>query len=247
MKKALITLAAWAVFISGFAQISQNERLTYTGAYRMGGMMTTLAQVSLQTNPVKTSKKTYLHLCMEAQTFSKWDYFFKIRDLYESYVDPATLRPSLYKRNILEGKYSKMEKYIYRGNTISSTSDTKSGALRTKTVSVHGGSMDVVAAMYKLRSVDFSKMRPGQVFAVTVIFDEKEYPASARFMGKETVSAGCLGKRECYKLSIAARTNKLRGKDQNVIWFTADSRKIPALIKFSIPVGVGQLVLTSVH
>jgi len=247
MKKALITLAAWAIFISGFAQISQNERFSYTGAYRMGGLMTTFAQVSLQTNPVKTSKKTYLHLCMQAQTYSKWDYFFKIRDLYESYVDPATMRPSLYKRNIFEGSYSKTEKYIYQGNKISSTSKSQKGPVEGKNFGVHGGSMDVVAAMYKLRTMDFSKMRPGQTVAITVIFDEKEYPASARFMGKETISAGCLGKRECYKLSIAARTNKLRGRDQNLIWFTADSRKIPALIKFSIPVGVGQLVLTSVH
>jgi hypothetical protein len=38
----------------------------------------------------------------------------------------------------------------------------------------------------------------------------------------------------------------LKGKDQNIIWLTADSKKIPALIKFSIPVGTGQLKLSSV-
>jgi hypothetical protein len=30
-----------------------------------------------------------------------------------------------------------------------------------------------------------------------------------------------------------------------LIWLTADAKKIPTLIKFSIPVGTGQLTLTS--
>jgi hypothetical protein len=64
-------------------------------------------------------------------------------------------------------------------------------------------------------------------------------------MGKETVNAGNLGKKECYKLSISAKTDALKGKDKNLIWLTADANKIPALLKFSIPVGTGQLTLTS--
>jgi len=64
-------------------------------------------------------------------------------------------------------------------------------------------------------------------------------------MGKETISVGNLGNKECYKIAIGARTKVLKGKDQNIIWLTADSKKIPALIKFSIPVGTGQLRLSN--
>jgi hypothetical protein len=46
-------------------------------------------------------------------------------------------------------------------------------------------------------------------------------------------------------LSISAKTDALKGKDKNLIWLTADANKIPALLKFSIPVGTGQLTLTS--
>ena len=67
---------------------------------------------------------------------------------------------------------------------------------------------------------------------------------SAKYLGKETVNAGNLGKKECYKISIGAKTNKLRGTDKNIIYLTADAAKVPALIQFSIPVGTGQLTLT---
>jgi hypothetical protein len=60
---------------------------------------------------------------------------------------------------------------------------------------------------------------------------------------KETISTSTLGKQTCFKLSISSKTNKLKGTDKNLIWITADSRKIPCLIEFSIPVGSGRVSL----
>jgi len=64
-------------------------------------------------------------------------------------------------------------------------------------------------------------------------------------MGVETISAGPLGKKQCLKLSVTAKTDKLKGKDKNLIWITADASRVPVLIRFSIPVGTGQLMLSN--
>ena len=88
-------------------------------------------------------------------------------------------------------------------------------------------------------------MKVGQMKTFVVVFDEKEMTASAKLMGKETINAGNLGKKECFKISIGAKTQALKGTDKNIIWLTADAKKVPALIKFSIPVGTGQLTLTN--
>ena len=174
-------------------------------------------------------------------------FFLKIRDLYESYVNPTTLKPSLYKRNIFEGGFTKTEKYIFKpdGRTIMSTSKRKNSPENNSTFSVTNGTHDIVTLIYKLRTVDFQNYKNGQTKSFQLVFDEKEIPVVIKFMGKETISAGNLGTKECYKLSIGARTKVLKGKDQNIIWLTADAKKIPALIKFSIPVGVGQLKLSN--
>ena len=237
------------VFSSSSSQsnsaIKSGERLVFSGSYNMSGLMTQLAQITMTTETVTTAKNTYLHLNCEAATYSKWDKFFKIRDLYESYVNPLTLRPSLYKRSIDEGGYIKKEKYVFKGNQVQSTMKRKNKPEPQKTFPVGGATQDIVSIIYKLRTVDFSKFKVGQTKAFTIIFDEKEIPVVVKFMGNETITAGNLGKKECYKISIGAKTDALRGKDKNVIWLTADTRKIPALIKFSIPVGTGQLSLTS--
>ena len=225
--------------------VKSGERLVYAASYYMSGLMTPLAQVTMQTETIKTPKNTLLHLSCDATTFSKWDTFFKIRDSYESYVNPATLKPSLYKRDILEGTFTKKEKYIFKGNTIESTLKRKNMAESKRAFQIGPNTSDIVSTIYLLRNVDFSKMKPGQIKSFTVVFDEKEMNVSAKYMGKETVKAGNLGTKSCYKVSIGAKSNKLKGTDKNIIYLTADAAKVPALIEFSIPVGTGQLTLTN--
>jgi hypothetical protein len=247
MKKFIFTITLVLSFSFSFSQIKPNERLVYAASYNMSGLMTQLAQVTMETETMETSKNSFLHLSVQAATFSKWDSFFKIRDLYESYVNPTTLKPSLYKRSIKEGGYYKIEKYIFKsdGKTIISTSKTNNKPETKKTFTVGTSTQDIVSIIYKLRTIDFQNYKNGQTKSFVIVFDEKEISVLVKFMGNETVSAGNLGTKNCYKISISAKTDALKGKDKNLIWITADTKKIPALIKFSIPVGTGQLTLSN--
>lgn len=247
LKKNILTLCFTVALIALQAQVKPGERLVFAGSYEVSGLMTNIAQVTMSTASMKTAKSNYLHLSLEMATFNKWDSYFKIRDLYESFVNPANLKPALYKRSILEGGYSKTEKYAFQadGSTVKSVTKRGSRPETQNTFKVGSTTIDVVTLIYKLRATNFAGMKPGQVVAFKLVFDEKEYPVSIKLIGKETVPAGNLGKKECYKLSIMANTNKLKGKDKNLVWLTADAKKVPALIKFSIPVGVGQLTLTT--
>ncbi|MFT3754157.1 MAG: DUF3108 domain-containing protein [Paludibacter sp.] len=247
MKKVFIVFSLLLTVISSFSQIKPNERLVYAASYNMSGLMTHIAQVTMQTQTVQTSKKAFLRLSWEAATFSKWDSFFKIRDLYESYVDPATLRPSLYKRSIFEGGYSITEKYIFNPDhrTVNATKKVNNRAETKNLFAVGAGSQDIISMVYKLRTLDLNAMKPGQSKSFVIVFDQKEYPVAVKMLGREIVSAGNLGKRECFKMAISAKTNKLKGADKNLIWLTSDAKRIPVLVKFSIPVGTGQIVLSS--
>lgn len=248
--KKIILFSTLIVVCSSFRTDSANsipsgEKLVYVGSYNMSGMMTQLAQVTLSTETVTTSKNSFLHLNCELSTYSKWDKFFRIRDIYESYVDANSLKPSLYKRSIDEGGYTKKEKYIFKGNSVTSTVKRRTKPETTRTFTIGGSTQDAISMLYKLRTLDLSKMKAGQTQSFTIVFDEKQIPVTVKLLGNETVSAGNLGQKNCYKLSIGAKTDALKGKDKNLIWLTADAKKIPALMKFSIPVGTGQLALSA--
>ncbi|MGG7036908.1 MAG: DUF3108 domain-containing protein [Flavobacterium sp.] len=249
MKKNILTLCFVFIFgafsTANSQTIKAGEKLVFAGSYNMSGLMTQIAQVTMSTETVSTSKNNYLHLSCELTTYSKWDSFFKIRDLYESYVNPSNLKPNLYKRNISEGGYTKTEKYVFKGNTINSTTKRRNKPETQKTFTIGGTTQDAISTLYKVRTIDFSKFKVGQTQSLMIVFDEKQIPVTLKFMGKETVNAGNLGQKECYKIAIGAKTDVLKGKDKNLIWLTADSKRIPALLQFSIPVGTGQLALSS--
>lgn len=251
-----ITYLLFFITLMSFSQsnvkaFQAGEKLTFTASYNMSGLLTDLAELSLQTSEVKTSRSTLLKLKCTARTYSKWDNFFKIRDLYESYVNPKTLTPYLYQRDINEGSYYKFEKYTFNHKTksvktlirknmkVGGTYDTK------KDVSIKSGTKDLVTTIYHIRNLDIHKASIGSSDTFTVLFDTEETNITLTLLGKETIKTQ-LGNKECYKLGISVNESELfKGKNKNLIWLTADENKIPVYAKFKIAIGSGELRIKS--
>ncbi len=244
MKRTLFAFILLITFVSQAQNtaIAAGEKLVYTASYNMSGVLNDLAQVTLETSNVKTSKATLLHLKCKAVTYSKWDNFFKIRDLYESYVNPKTLRPYLYKRDIDEGGYKKNVKYTFshKTNTVKSV-QTKREWVDKKDIKISSGTSDVIATLYKIRLLDYENMQTGNSKSFKVIFDRAEKNAKITYLGKEKINTA-IGYKTCYKLRISSSESKSLKGD---IWLTADDNKIMVYGKFKIPVGNGELKIKS--
>ncbi|WP_053992863.1 DUF3108 domain-containing protein [Mangrovimonas sp. TPBH4] len=255
MNKIRLALAAsFLVSVLSFAQnnaVGAGETLIFSASYNMSGILTELAQVKMETSEVNTSKATLLRLKCTAATYSKWDNFFKIRDLYESYVSPKTLTPYLYKREIDEGGYYKFMQYKYshKSNTVKSLKKKKKkgGGFNedNTTVSIGKTTRDLVSTLYKLRTLDLDGLSNGTTKSFKVLFDNKENIVNFKYLGTETIATS-LGQKTCYKLAISINNSDvLKGTNDNLLWLTADANKIPVYAKFKIAVGNGELKIKS--
>ncbi len=249
MKRILVAIALCTVVSvnSQYTAIAPGEKLVYTASYNMSGILNDIAQVTMETSNIKTSKTTLLRLKCTAATFSKWDNFFKIRDLYESYVNPKTLTPYLYKRDINEGGYYKAMKYTFshKKGIVKTVQTKKNNWVENKTVSLNRGTKDIVSAIYNIRLLDYESMQVGASKTFTILFDRKETKAQVTYLGKETISTA-IGRKTCYKLAISsAESDVLQGSRNNLVWLTADDNKIMVYGKFKIPVGNGELKIKS--
>jgi hypothetical protein len=237
-----------------FAQnntIAAGEKLTFSATYNMSGLLNELAQVTMETSEVKTSTSSLLKLKCTAATYSKWDSFFKIRDLYESYVSPKTLTPYLYNRDIDEGGYKKFMKYKFNHDTRSVASlkrkTRKDGTTweEKKSLKIDASTRDLVTTLYHIRNLDIHKASIGDSQNFKVLFDNKESVVTLKYLSKETINTA-LGKKECYKLAISINNSTiLKGNNDNLIWLTADANKVPVYAKFKIAVGSGELKIKS--
>jgi hypothetical protein len=252
MKKGLLLIIILMTFVlQGQNAFKAGENLTFTASYNMSGLLTDIAQVTMQTEEVKTSKSTLLHLKCTAKTFSKWDNFFRVRDLYESYVNPNSLNPYLYKRDISEGGYYKFVKYNFnhRTNTVKSQQKKKrsDGSIweQNKNLNISNQTKDLVTTIYHLRNLDIHKASPGDSETFPVIFDHKENLVTIKYLNKETIKTA-IGNKECYKLAISLNNSDLlKGNNNNLLWLTADENKIPVYAKFKVAVGNGELKIKS--
>lgn len=231
--------------------IAPGEKLVFTASYNMSGILTDLAEVTMQTAEVKTSKATLMQLKCTAVTYSKWDSFFKIRDLYESYVSPKYLTPYLFKRDIDEGGYYKFMQYNYnqKTKTVSSLMRKKNSKGKfweeKKTLTIGSNTNDLVSTLYQLRNLDISQAKTNDTSTFTILMDNQEFVVNVKMLGKETISTA-LGRKECYKLGISLpKNNELVKNSDFVLWLTADANKIPVYGKFKIPVGNGELKIKS--
>lgn len=227
------------------------EKLTFTASYNMSGLLTDIAQLNMEVNEVKTSKSTLWQLKCTASTYSNWDNFFKIRDLYESYVSPKSLTPYLYKRNINEGSYFKLVKYTFDhkskiAKTLIQKSNRKGGTYdQKKNVAIQYGTKDLVTTLYHIRNSNLETLGLGQSKSYTILFDREEQVINIKMLGKETINTN-IGKKDCYKLGISVNnSDALKGNNDNLIWLTADANKIPVYGKFKVAVGSGELKIKS--
>tara|TARA_R110002111_G_scaffold75819_2_gene120201 strand:- start:27289 stop:28068 length:780 start_codon:yes stop_codon:yes gene_type:complete len=253
MKHFIFVFIAF-ICLNNFAQnktIAAGEKLVYTASYNMSGLLTDIAQVKMETSKIKTSKSTLLRLKCTAVTYKKWDNFFKIRDLYESYVNPKTLTPYLYKRDISEGGYYKFMQYKYnhKSKLVKSLKRKKNKEGKTwdenKNIKIGASTKDLVSTLYSIRNMDIHKASPGDQQNFTVLFDNKEIIITVKYLKKETISTK-LGSKECYKLALSIKgSDILKGNNNNLLWLTADDNKIPVYAKFKIPVGNGELKIVS--
>lgn len=253
MRILFITLICFSSFIIQGQNnaVGSNEKLVFTASYNMSGLLTDLAQVTMETSEVSTSKSTLLHLKCKARTYTKWDNFFKINDLYESYVHPSSLKPYLYKRDINEGGYYKFMQYNYNHNTntVKSLKRKRRGDGtywdENKNLNITSNTRDLVATLYHIRNLDIHKAKIGSADTFTVLMDNEEFKITLTLLAKETINTN-IGKKECYKLAIAInKNNLLEGTNSNLLWLTADDNKIPVYAKFKVPVGNGELRIQS--
>ncbi len=247
----IFSLLVTANSISQNTSIGTSEKLTFSASYTMSGLLTELAEVTMETNTVKTSKSTLLRLKCTAATYSKWDNFFKIRDLYESYVSLKSLTPYLYKRDINEGGYEKFMQYKFKHktNTVESVKRKKRSDGTTweenKKIKIGASTKDLVSTIYNIRNLDIHKAKPGDSEVFTIVFDNKEFSINVKYIRKETIETN-IGKKECYKLAISVNNSDvLKGNNDNLLWLTADKNKIPVYAKFKIAVGSGELKIKS--
>lgn len=219
------------------------EEITYQLSYKWGVLNMNAGEVTFK---VKDLGDTY-RLSAFGRTYSGYEWFYKVRDYYETVVDKRTLLPITAKKRISEGKYRLYENVRFdheRGVAITLRGKTKEVA-KEKEYPIESCMYDIMSILYLTRNLSFDNYNVGQKFPVRFFMDKKIYPIEVIYGGKEPekrVKSNGLHNTILFKPQL--KKNKIfpDGGEMNV-WVSDDMNKIPLLIESPVSVGKVRAIL----
>ncbi len=168
-----------------------------------------------------------------------FDWFFKVRDRYETYMDVEGVFPWLFVRNINEGGYKKHQTYKFVQNK--NKVDNGEG----KTFETPSGVQDMLSSFYYARSIDYSKAKENEVFTIWSFVDDELWPLKIRFLKRETIKVGNKKYKAMKFCPVVQEGRLFENEDDVAVWISDDENKIPLLAQGKIFVGSIKFELTS--
>lgn len=205
------------------------EMLKYKLAY--GIVNAGEAKLTIQKSDKQIQGRDILHMVGEGYSISAFDWFFKVRDRYETYMDEDGVFPWLFVRRISEGGYEKAQDYKFfqnKGKVINQ---------KDEVYPVPHGVQDMLSSFYYARTIDFSQAKKGQIFEFPAFVDEEIYPVRMKYMGTKTIRVKA-GKFDCMVFNPAVQEGRIFESDEDLtVYITNDGNKIPVLAKAKVLVG----------
>jgi len=174
------------------------------------------------------------HIVADGKTAGSFDFFYKVRNRYESYVDKHTLLPYLYIENRKEGSWKHTDKVKF--------SQPEGKIVATKgTFLTKAKTFDFVSAYYFARGLDISKIKVGDKFELPYFLDDGVYTLSITYVGKEVMNSA-IGKFNCLKFNPTIIAGRVFKKDSKLyLWITDDNNRIP--IKANVGLVIGSVTM----
>jgi hypothetical protein len=212
------------------------EKLTYRIHY--GIIDAGEAQLEVKNSPYTFDNRPAYHIVGTGKSLGAFNWVFKVRDRYETYVDKAGLFPYRFIRDVNEGGYEIYQDYTFH---------QVKRAVRThekKEFEMPDFTQDMISAFYYARTLDFSKAKPGDVFTIMTFVDNEVFPLKIKFKGKEDVELRS-GTYKCLRFVPVIQEGRIFKEEEDMhVWITDDNNHIPILVKSKILIGSIKMEMT---
>lgn len=216
------------------------ESLSYKVYYNWGALWFSGGEVYFKLQEETLDGKQVYHASGEADSYKSFDWFFKVRDRLETWMNPETLQSYKFERDVSEGGYNFYRSYDWdrENNIIQSYHDNKKGNSGTVEMKdVDPCALDLLSTFYWMRTIDLSKYKPGDKIPVSMAIDDEQYKLYVRYDGKEDYKTK-LGTFHCVKLKpLLVEGAVFHSGEGMTIWLTDDENRIPVRIESQLLIG----------
>lgn len=177
-------------------------------------------------------RKTF-HVVGLGVTKGAFEFFYSVRDRYETFIDEQSIVPWIFLRHVNEGGYKIEQSYAF--NHFTKKVDVGAG----ETFPIEPNMQDMLSAFYSARTLDLGAAKEGQMYSINCFMDKEVWPLKIKFICRETITTD-LGTFKCLKFRPIVQKGRVFKHEEDLnVWITDDKNHI--VIKGQADVLVGSI------
>lgn len=211
----------------------RGEKITYRvfyDSYLTGSVHAGEATLEIKEENEQIAGRNTMNIVGLGNTKGAFNFFFKVVNRYETYLDEDAIVPLLFIRRINEGGYKKSQDVMFNQFENKAISNTA-------TVSVAENIQDLVSAFYYMRTFNYDSAAVGDVYDVSFFLDDTVYVSRVMFDGREEITTR-VGTFKTLRFKPQVLTGEVFSQPYPMtLWISDDKNKIPILAQSGILVG----------
>jgi len=179
---------------------------------------------------VEKNNKTTFHIIGRGRTAPFFDWFFKVRDVYETYIDTQSLKPIFFQRDVYEGGHTINQSYYFQDQTVES---------KDSLYVIPKNTQDMLSALFFARTLNKKKVMEDSVFTIPIFMDEEMYTLEVRYLHKQKLKTKW-GKIDCLVFKPKMQKGRVFEDNESMkIWISNDENYL--LIKAEARIWAGTI------
>lgn len=239
-KKRLLFLLYLLLTYSGFAQndfcstsnkcVKDGERLRFKVYYNLSALWVPTGEAVFTTKDETLNGYPVFHIIGDGKTYTSYDWIYKVRDRYETFLYAKNLQPLKFVRNVNEGGTKFLHNVVFDQAKRKAYSDNK-------TFDVPACVQDVLSAIYYARNINYNAYKPGAKIPFSMFLDNEVYDLYIRYVGKARIKTK-YGTFNAIKIQpLLIKGTIFKGGEDMEVWVSDDENHIP--LRVSSPIVVG--------
>ena len=185
---------------------------------------------------ISANNKPSFHVIGKGRTAPFFDWFFKVRDVYETFIDTTTLLPVEFKRSVNEGGHLINQRYQFNHNDNRVITQDSSFFILINT-------QDMLSAFFLARTFKKENIINGKSFFIPLFMDDENYNLEIKYLTNEIIDTKW-GKINCMVFKPNMQEGRVfTDEEQMKIWITDDANHLLIRVEAEIWAGTIKAVL----
>lgn len=217
----------------------RGEKLTFRVYYQSfitGKVTAGEAKLEVKNKAVTKNDRPTYHIIGTGQSKGAFNFFFKVNDRFETFIDEQALIPWYFTRRTREGGFKKDDEVTFM--------QTKGVAVsRSAIKKIPVNTQDILSVFYYARTLDITGMQPNESFPLAFFLDDSVYVSKIVYLGREQIKTE-LGTFNCLKFKPMVIKGDVFSEPYPMeLWITDDKNRLPIMISSAVIVGSAKMEL----